>query len=53
MYDVPPVAVNVVEPPGHIEADEGVIFPVGADATVTVDEFDAVPSQLPWCMVAV
>ena len=48
LYDVPPVAVKIVEPPEHIEAVVGEMVPVGADAEVTVEVFDAGPSQSPW-----
>ena len=47
VYEVPPVAVSVVEPPVHIEVLAGDIDPVGAEETVTEDVFDAVPSQPP------
>ena len=47
MYEVPPVAVSVVDPPEHIAPFAGEIFPVGADAIVTDDVFEAGPSQLP------
>ena len=47
MYDVPPVAVSVCEPPGHIDARPGEIVPVGAEATVTTELFEAGPVQSP------
>jgi hypothetical protein len=53
VYEVPPVAVSVVELPEQIVAEAGEIVPVGVVAVVTVTEFEAGPLQSPWCIVAV
>jgi hypothetical protein len=47
VYEVPHVAVNVVEPPPHIEVLAGEIVQVGAEATVTVEVLEACPVQSP------
>ena len=47
MYESPPVAVSVVDPPAHMDAFAGVIVPVGAAAPVTLAVFEASPLQSP------
>ena len=34
-----------------MDAFAGDIVPVGADATITVDELEAAPLQVPWLMI--
>jgi hypothetical protein len=48
VYESPPVAVSTVEPPAHIDALAGEMFPEGAAVVVTVAEFEASPLQSPW-----
>jgi hypothetical protein len=51
VYDVPPVAVRVIEPPSQMLPVAGLIVPTGVGVTVITDVLDAGPSQLPWCMI--
>ena len=44
---MPPVAVNICEPPEHIAAPAGLIVPVGDEAEVIVAVLDAGPLQVP------
>ena len=53
VYDSPPVAVSVTDPPWQTDAFAGEILPVGALATVTTALFDAGPLQLSWKIVTV
>ena len=47
VYESPPVAVSVVDPPAQIDTLAGEMFPVGAAVTVTVEEFEASALQSP------
>ena len=44
---MPPVAVNSCEPPEHIAALAGLIVPLGDEAVVIADVFEAGPLQVP------
>jgi hypothetical protein len=48
VYDVPPVAVSVNEPPSQMLPVAGLIVPTGVGVIVITDVFDASPLQLPW-----
>lgn len=48
VYDVPPVAVKVSEPPVQILPVEGEIVPTGSGAIETIDVLEAGPLQSPW-----
>ncbi len=52
-YEVPPVTVNVCEPPGQMLAVAGLMEPEGAELVVITELLDAGPEQLPLKMVAV
>ena len=51
MYDVPPDAVKVVDPPWQKDALAGEIVPDGVGVTVTVAVFEAGTAQLPSIIV--
>ncbi len=47
MYDEPPVAVSVIEPPSHTLPVAGLIVPTGVGVKFTKEVFDAGPLQSP------